>query len=129
MFDIYHIKHVNDSKGHDAGDAILIQLVQVVRAMIRDCDYLIRYGGEEFTILLPRTALEGAEILAERIRDQVSQQTFNHKTYSMSDITISLGVAAWHETDSKEAEQLLKRADQALYHSKENGRNRVTCFN
>ena len=127
MFDIDHFKRVNDSKGHDAGDAILVQLAQVVRTMLRDCDFLFRYGGEEFAILLPRTALEGAEILAERIRDHVSQQTFDHKAHSMSDITISLGVAAWHEADSKEAEQLLKRADQALYHSKENGRNRVSC--
>lgn len=130
MFDIDHFKHINDDKGHDAGDAVLKQLVQAVRPMLRDCDYLFRYGGEEFTILLPRTGLDGSYLLAERIRENVAGHTFKHNDQQMSDITISLGVVAWHESDPKSAlngaEQLLKRADQSLYDSKENGRNRVT---
>jgi len=131
MFDIDHFKLINDDKGHDAGDAVLNQLIQTVRPMLRDSDYLFRYGGEEFTILLPRTELKGACQLAERIREKIAQHTFEHRQQQMSHITISLGVAAWHKRDSNkdddEAEQLLKKADQALYDSKENGRNRVTC--
>ncbi len=131
MFDIDHFKQINDDRGHDAGDAVLKQLVQAVRLMLRDCDYLFRYGGEEFTILLPRTSLKGASQLAERIRESIAQHTFEHGRQQMTAITISLGVVAWHESDPKsdqnEATQLLKRADQALYNSKENGRNRVTC--
>jgi len=133
MFDIDHFKYINDAKGHDAGDAVLKQLIQAVRPMLRDCDYLFRYGGEEFTILLPRTAVEGACQLAERIRENIARHTFEHCHQQMPNITISLGVVAWRGSDPKsdknDAEQLLKRADQALYDSKENGRNRVTCAN
>jgi len=133
MFDIDHFKYINDDKGHDAGDAVLKQLIQTVRTILRDCDYLFRYGGEEFTILLPRTALKGASMLAERIRKNIAQHTFEHNQQQMSNITLSLGVVAWHEIDAKndddEAEQLLKKADQALYDSKEKGRNRVTRAN
>jgi diguanylate cyclase (GGDEF)-like protein len=127
MFDIDHFKKINDHQGHDAGDAILRQMIEKIRNMLRDCDFLFRYGGEEFTILLPRTGLGGAATLAERIREHVANLTFNHDGMALTDITISLGVAAWIEADPDEAERLLQRADQALYDSKRSGRNRVTC--
>jgi len=127
MFDIDHFKKVNDTRGHDAGDAVLTQLAGKVRQQLRDCDYLFRYGGEEFVLLLPRTDMSGSLTLAERLRENIAQHLFQHDEETLSDITISLGVATWREKEDKRGAQLLKYADEALYRSKENGRNRVTC--
>ncbi len=127
MFDIDHFKQINDSYGHDAGDAVLNQLAERTRQTLRNCDYLFRYGGEEFVLLLPRTGLSGGQLLAERLREVIAGHAFEHLQQSLPDITISLGVATWKEQRDEKGDQLLRHADQALYHSKESGRNRVTC--
>jgi len=127
MFDIDYFKKVNDTQGHDAGDAVLRQLIENVRPLLRDCDFLFRYGGEEFVILLPHTGQNGASILAERLREKIDGHHFKHGNLTLKDITISLGVAAWIESRSDDAEQLLQRADQALYAAKNGGRNQVFC--
>ena len=119
MFDIDHFKRVNDKFGHSTGDRVLKHLSLLIRGLVRQGDLLIRWGGEEFLILLPSTQLEEAGPFAERIRQDVEHEQFP----GAGSITISLGVAQLREGDSTDA--LLKRVDHALYQAKQDGRNRV----
>lgn len=119
MFDIDHFKRVNDRFGHSVGDLVLQQLSRLIRGLIRQGDLLIRWGGEEFLILLPTTQLEEAGPFAERIRQEVEKEQFK----GAGSVTISLGVAQLRKNDSTDA--LLKRVDNALYLAKQQGRNRV----
>ena len=119
MFDIDHFKQVNDTYGHSYGDLVLKDLCRLIRGLIRQGDLLIRWGGEEFLILLPATGIEEAGLLAERIRREVETERFPDAVK----ITISLGVAQLREGDS--IDSLLKRVDNALYRAKLSGRNRV----
>ena len=119
MFDIDHFKAINDNYGHLIGDEILQELARQVGGRLRSADILARWGGEEFMALLPDTGEAGARELAETIRAQVAHQAFP----SAGDVTISLGVA---ELEAGEAlEELTRRADEALYAAKTQGRNRV----
>ena len=115
MLDIDNFKKYNDSHGHSAGDKMLVRVAQVLLDDIRDADAVARYGGEEFLIILPETFLEAALITAERIRQQVVQDTGT---------TISLGVASY-TPEMTRSEQLINKADEALYRAKTNGKNRV----
>jgi len=126
MFDIDYFKQVNDSYGHPTGDVVLKTLSQTVKNQIRESDILFRWGGEEFLILLPECEQEKALELAENIRHAVEQHqvTFAGKTLS---VTISLGVAKMLDEDNEE--DLINRADKALYKAKEKGRNRVELAN
>ena len=119
MLDIDHFKQVNDSHGHSIGDEVLKHLCRVIRGVIRQGDQLIRWGGEEFLILLPETTVVDAEPLAERIRSEVAVATFAE----VGSITISLGVAQLLPDDT--IDHLIKRVDHALYQAKQAGRNRV----
>jgi len=119
MLDIDHFKHVNDTYGHSVGDRILQGLVGVVRSCLREVDLLVRWGGEEFMVLLPDTEISGASALAERLRDGVSRHTFPE----VGGLTISIGMAQYLREDS--VDSLVNRADQKMYLAKQNGRNRV----
>lgn len=119
MLDIDHFKKVNDSFGHSVGDSVLKHLCQLLRGLIRQGDLLIRWGGEEFLILLPTTLIKEAGPFAERIRVVVEQESFP----TAGKVTVSLGVAQLREGDSTDT--LLKRVDSALYKAKQGGRNRV----
>lgn len=119
MLDIDHFKQVNDKFGHSTGDLVLKQLCHLIRDLIRQGDLLIRWGGEEFLILLPNTLIEAAGPFAERIRVEVEREHF----VNVGPITISLGVAQLREGDSTDT--LLRRVDNALYRAKQEGRNRV----
>ena len=119
MFDIDHFKRVNDRYGHSYGDLVLKDLCRLIRGLIRQGDMLIRWGGEEFIILLPATEIDEAAQLAERIRQDVETERFPE----VGSITISLGVAQLRKGDN--IDSLLKRVDNALYHAKQSGRNRV----
>lgn len=123
FFDIDHFKRVNDTFGHDVGDTTLIDVVRVASDVIRNVDSLYRIGGEEFAVLLPDTKIDDGVVLAERIRVAVE----NHEFDKISKLTISIGVT-WFQGESDSAEQFVKRADQGLYKSKENGRNNVTSM-
>ncbi|MBU0664754.1 MAG: diguanylate cyclase [Proteobacteria bacterium] len=116
MFDIDHFKKVNDTQGHDAGDLILVETTRVAAGELRDIDLKVRFGGEEFLILLPDASLPEARNVAERIRLAVQQEVA---------ITISLGVTSYREGDDQES--LIKRVDAALYRAKKEGRNRVVA--
>jgi diguanylate cyclase (GGDEF)-like protein len=121
MLDIDHFKQVNDQYGHDAGDKVLVELVQQILASIRDADLLGRWGGEEFLLILPQTSVEAGQPLAERIRRNVETHAFpNPRT-----VTISLGLVTLRKDESPES--LVQRADAALYQAKGSGRNRVVA--
>ena len=119
MFDIDFFKRVNDTFGHSVGDRVLQHLCRVVRGLTRHADLLIRWGGEEFLILLPATFLDEAVQMAERTRLEVEQEEFPVAGH----LTISLGVAQFRSGDS--IDSLLKRVDTALYQAKKQGRNLV----
>ncbi len=123
LFDIDFFKKVNDTYGHQCGDHVLKVLSSYVDSSIRKIDTVARYGGEEFCLILPETNLESSLIVAERLRENVAQKEITFMDSSIS-ITISMGVAeAFEGIDSPE--ELLKRADEALYEAKRSGRNRV----
>jgi len=120
FLDLDHFKQVNDTYGHETGDQVLRLLAKVLMGAIRESDYVARYGGEEFLVLLPDTNLDGALVLAERIRVNVMEQALplvNH-------VTVSIGVAVVHAEDENE-DASVRRADEAMYQAKTDGRNLV----
>ena len=123
MFDIDHFKQINDTYGHLAGDAVLKQLAQVIKAKIRREDIIGRYGGEEFGIILPEINKHNAIRTAEKIRRLVESTVFMFED-TLIPVTISLGVASL-EDEPLTPEELIKRADSKLYEAKRSGRNRV----
>lgn len=123
MADIDHFKKVNDRYGHPVGDIVLRQVADILRDSARSMDFVTRYGGEEFVMLLPEIPLDMARNVAERIRQRVEGQNFGRISHP---ITISVGVIQWRQEES--AEQLLARVDTALYQSKQQGRNRVSSL-
>ncbi|MDH5184916.1 MAG: diguanylate cyclase [Gammaproteobacteria bacterium] len=125
MADLDHFKRVNDNYGHLMGDAVLRGISSRLRATMRGFDYIGRYGGEEFLIILQNTDLEEGEEIAERLRSQVEQSPFHHNNTSIP-ITVSLGLTHYHPGDT--VENMIQRADEALYQAKAAGRNRVTII-
>jgi diguanylate cyclase (GGDEF)-like protein len=123
MIDIDHFKTINDRHGHLAGDAVLMQLAQIFREVLRSIDIAGRYGGEEFLIILGQTGFSKAVMTAERIRLAVEQHAFIHLDLRLH-VTISAGVAAITQADDS-GKSLIGQADHALYEAKRAGRNRV----
>ena len=126
LLDLDYFKKINDNYGHLAGDTVLRQSAKLISECIRDADTLGRYGGEEFGVILPETNLDGALVLAERLRKIVNQQKIQHDDLQL-EVTVSIGVAEF-APDIDRYESLIDRADHALYQSKENGRNRVAAY-
>ncbi len=124
MLDIDHFKYINDTYGHDAGDALLRAIGAFLRNNIRSTDIACRYGGEEFTLVLVGTSLYDAWQRAEDIRAGVKTLVVQHQCYILNTITASVGVAVFPD-HSLTAEGLLKAADRALYQAKRSGRDRV----
>lgn len=123
LIDIDHFKRVNDRLGHAAGDQVLMEVARRLQAAAREVDHVARYGGEEFCVLLPHTEHEGALQAAERLRERVCERPISCGD-SEAAVTISLGLVC--ATDPKETLQsLLRRADEALYQAKNDGRNKV----
>jgi len=123
MADIDFFKKVNDSHGHQAGDFVLVDVAQRIKTSLRDMDIVGRYGGEEFMLILQNSPQETAIRIAERIRLKIADHPMNLKDLILH-VTISMGVAFAKPND--DVESLVKRADDALYQAKDNGRNRVT---
>src|SRR2546430_9117042 len=127
MCDIDKFKSVNDHYGHQAGDSVLKEFAQLLKAEAREIDRVGRYGGEEFLLILPGTVLDAAVTFAERLREKVERHTFTYAGGTLCR-TMSCGVAASPHPRVKDHETLLKASDDALYVAKETGRNRVIRF-
>jgi diguanylate cyclase (GGDEF)-like protein len=119
LYDIDHFKEVNDAYGHQMGDHVLVGLSEIVARGLREVDFLARWGGEEFVVLLPGCSREMAGLAAEKLRAAIASTTFD----PVGSITSSFGVAEFNDGDT--AESLMARADNALYRAKMNGRDRV----
>jgi diguanylate cyclase (GGDEF)-like protein len=128
MFDLDHFKSVNDTHGHQAGDRVLQQFADQLRANARDIDRLGRYGGEEFLALLPATDIEGGAVFVERVRAAVERHSFAIGTDRPIHMTVSAGIATWPHERIANTETLVRLADEALYVAKARGRNRVVRF-
>jgi two-component system, cell cycle response regulator len=127
LLDIDQFKEYNDSFGHLEGDKVLLRLGQVIRSCLRKMDSAYRYGGEEFTVILPETEGDEAATVAERIRSSVASETFYPKDRKEKfTITISIGVTEY--IHDEEIAIFVQRADKAMYLSKQSGRNRVSCL-
>jgi diguanylate cyclase (GGDEF)-like protein len=124
LLDLDHFKHVNDAHGHSRGDEVLAAVAVAMRSSLRESDFVGRYGGEEFLILLPDTGKQQAALVAEKVRAGV--ETLYVSSLDRK-VTASLGVASLPE-DCGDADTLLRAADRALYSAKGRGRNRVELF-
>ena len=122
LLDLDHFKKVNDTLGHQFGDLVLRETAGLIREQMRGEDTLTRYGGEEFAIILPHTDLEGALILAERVRQSVAGYQFVLGENQIR-ITVSLGIAAYPNDDFTSTAELIDCVDARLYRAKDAGRN------
>lgn len=116
MLDVDFFKKYNDTYGHSAGDQVLVQVAQKLACFSRSVDLAARYGGEEFLLILPESDLAGARIVAERLREAIGNEV---------GVTVSIGLAQYRT--GRCLDEMVNAADAALYHAKENGRNRVEC--
>ena len=127
ILDLDLFKEINDTYGHLVGDQALIHIGKLLRKAIRTPDTAARYGGEEFVVLLPETGSAKAMIFAERLRKLVEDSPVQNGNASIS-LTASFGVAGYQTKGEEKFDQLISKADQALYMAKGNGRNRVVCY-
>ena len=127
MFDIDHFKNFNDTYGHACGDYVLTTVAKIIKNSIRSQDMASRYGGEEFTVMLPNTLKEDSLQVAERIRSSIENAYFNYEGQQVR-VTISGGVSVFDNTENpvSSAKEFVEQADKALYVSKTSGRNRIT---
>ncbi|MBS1706590.1 MAG: GGDEF domain-containing protein [Armatimonadetes bacterium] len=127
MLDIDHFRAFNEEEGHDVGDLAIKKVAEAILACVRPYDLAGRYGGEEFAIILPGSGLETTMIVAERIRKRIEQIAIIGSSGIIRQITASLGCAEFPET-ARDANSLLKAADQAMYRAKRDGRNKSMAF-
>ncbi|AUI67968.1 GGDEF domain-containing protein [Beggiatoa leptomitoformis] len=129
LFDIDHFKRINDTYGHIHGDYVLREVANLLNHSIRrDIDIASRYGGEEFIILLPHTNIDGAYVLAERIRQHCQQYPFKTPVEQACMVTLSGGIASMNQSHLLTSEELIHRADLMLYAAKNSGRNQVIQY-
>lgn len=125
ILDVDNFKNYNDTYGHPRGDEILTGIAELIRKNIRGADIPCRYGGEEFAVILPETGKEAATTLADRVRKTISEYPFPFReSQPLGAITVSIGVASY-PADDKNTEEIIRKADDAMYRAKEGGRNRV----
>jgi len=125
MADIDYFKHYNDTNGHSAGDYALKKIAEIMRKNVKGSDIVARYGGEEFILVFPETTKENALSICDAIRQHIKDFRFNNEeSQPNGDLTISMGVASYPE-DGHTTQELVKKADAALYKAKDLGRNRV----
>lgn len=127
LFDIDHFKKINDTYGHQFGDDVISEISKIIKLSLRKTDYVARYGGEEIVLILPETPVDQTRIPIERIRIKVQEHVFMCGAERVP-VTISCGLAGI-EPDVNNHEELILRADRALYESKRNGRNLTTIYN
>jgi diguanylate cyclase (GGDEF)-like protein len=127
MIDLDHFKTFNDTHGHQAGDDVLQLVAAAINEAARDSDICCRYGGEEFAIILPDTKAKNAQVLAERIHQQMAKIT-QTLPLERRPITVSIGISSANRHNNFQPRKLIEEADQALYLAKENGRNRTETW-
>ncbi|MBN1496960.1 MAG: sensor domain-containing diguanylate cyclase [Spirochaetes bacterium] len=128
IFDIDNFKGINDTYGHQAGDRVIKEVANVLLRNCRNIDIPCRYGGEEYTVILPETGRDEATAFAERIRSMVEGVRLEYEDITMR-FTLSGGIATIPDLDAKDPSSLIEMADMALYYSKKNGRNRISFYN
>ena len=126
LLDIDHFKEYNDTYGHLEGNQVLQRMGSVIHSCLRKMDSAYRYGGEEFTIILPETSIEEAEIVAHRIRSSVADEVFTPHPEKNVSVTVSIGVTQY--CLKEEISSFVQRSDAAMYKSKNSGRNQVSCL-
>jgi two-component system cell cycle response regulator len=124
ILDIDFFKNYNDTWGHLEGDKVLMEIGKTIKSCMRSMDTAYRYGGEEFTILLPETKLQKACLVGTRIKESISSKIFHPKTDTTKSVTVSLGATQMNPEETLES--FMSRADKALYQSKDTGRNKLT---
>ena len=124
ILDIDFFKAYNDTWGHLEGDKVLMGIGKIIRSCMRSMDTAYRYGGEEFAIILPETGLKKACVVGARIKDNIAQEVFVPEKDANQSVTVSIGASELHEGET--FTDFIKRTDQALYKSKETGRNKLT---
>jgi diguanylate cyclase (GGDEF)-like protein len=127
MADIDLFKTINDNFGHLAGDRVIKTVAVTLQQEIRDSDHVARYGGEEFAIILPDTQIQDAYIAAERIREAIESLRIKHED-NLIQFTMSFGMASFQIEEGTASDELIKRADRALYQAKKQGRNQCCVF-
>lgn len=127
MCDLDNYKKVNDTLGHQIGDELLVEVSKVIRSTLRGSDIAARYGGDEFILLLPRADLEGAMIACNRIQERM-RQWCNQFADARSNVTVSIGLASLPISAVQSVDELIACADQALYHAKSLGKNRIVNY-
>lgn len=125
LIDVDHFKQVNDTHGHPVGDTVLAQVATLLQASLRTVDVAARYGGEEFVAILPETPLEGGTIIAERLRERIARHEFVGAHNTPLRLTVSIGLAVYPGPEVRSMDDLVARADAALYRAKAEGRNQV----
>jgi diguanylate cyclase (GGDEF)-like protein len=133
MLDLDHFKDVNDRHGHPAGDVVLREAGALIRGTIRDPDICARYGGEEFAVILPKTHMNGALVVADRIRRALGKKTYALPAAAPGgpatvQITASVGVSFYPAKDITSSDLLLRFADEALYEAKRAGRDAICLY-
>lgn len=128
MIDVDFFKAINDQFGHTRGDQVLREIATIIQNVCRESDITFRYGGEEFVVVLGKTDAKGAEIIAERIRQQIAETTIGHNGSAINP-TVSIGIATHLYGQKEQINDLFDRADKALYKAKATGRNRVINSN
>ncbi len=126
IIDFDFFKRINDTYGHLAGDYVLSEVAKIINNQIRETDIIARYGGDEFILLTPNTTLFNCIVLAERIRKKVWNYNFIYNNEKIN-VTLSLGCAAYNNEISK-SEELIQKADCALYQAKKQGRNKINFY-
>ena len=125
LLDVDHFKQINDKRGHAAGDMVLSAVGKLLNSSLRTCDIVARWGGEEFVLLLPSTSLDHAAEVGERVRAELAGATIKDGNGDAVPVTASFGVASYSGAET--LEQMIDRADRAMYLAKSGGRNRVVC--
>lgn len=126
MIDIDYFKKINDTYGHLVGDKMIVEIANTIKGALRQGDIAVRYGGEEFMLVLPGASLRDCKILAERIRRLIEEMTITH-LHQQIHCTISIGISSYPEYSIKKIDDLIECADKALYTAKQSGRNRFVA--
>ncbi len=125
MLDVDHFKQINDTYGHGVGDKVLKTVAKTISTTTRQTDMVYRYGGEEFVVILNKSNLLGASIIAERIRENISSLKIPTDNKAGDEISVTISIGGSFSANSQSPSELMAQADKVLYYAKDNGRNRV----